>query len=158
MKRSKKKNNKGMALVEVIAALGIAVVVLTAMVSLTLFTVRSSLNSKLLLQGTKTATREAELVRSYRDSSATWEVFLAAMQNCHSATCCMNQGTGLPISGVCTEGTGAEIVTRSFTASNSSGGALVTSDNIVKIDITANWVVGGVTKNTHLYTNLSNWR
>lgn len=145
-------------MVEVIAALGIALVVLTAMVSLTLFTTRSSLNSRLLLQGTKTATREAELVRAFRDSSATWDAFLAGLITYCSGSCHIDQTSGAPVSGSITEGAGSETVTRSFTATNVSGGALATTDQIVKINITASWVVGGVTKSTHLYTNLSNWR
>lgn len=151
-------NRKGIALVEVIAALGIAIVVLTALVSLTLFTTRSSLNSRLLLQGTKTATREAELVRSFRDSSAAWVDFVTAMVGCLSS-CHMDQLTGSPAANPISEGTPPESVTRSFTASNPAGGALVAnSDQVVKLNITASWTVGGVVKSTHLYTNLANWR
>jgi Tfp pilus assembly protein PilV len=147
-----KKCNKGIALVEVIAALGLAAAVLTAMVSLTLFTVRSSLSSKLLLQGTKVATREAELIRAYRDTNAsTWDVFVTAMQGCGGANTCCTAPGGLTINpGVCTEGTGVETITRYFTAS--------VNGDVVNINITVSWVVGGVTKSTHLYTSLSNWR
>jgi hypothetical protein len=70
----------------------------------------------------------------------------------------VNQTTGLIVAGSVQEGSGVEVVTHSFTASNSSGGVLSSTDQIVKLNISANWVVGGVAKSTHLYTNLSNWR
>jgi hypothetical protein len=70
----------------------------------------------------------------------------------------MDLSAGIPVAGSTKEGVDPESVTRSFTASNLAGGALVSSDQIVKLNITASWTVGGVTKNTHLYTNLSNWK
>jgi Tfp pilus assembly protein PilV len=159
-----RKNSKGMALVEVIAALGIAVVVITSLVSLSLFTLRSSLSSKLQLQGTKVATRESELIRSYRDSDAqTWATFVAGVRNCYGgANCCMNSGgTAVLLNQAtsCVDGTGLEVVTRSFTATKVDGSSQVgLTDNTVRFDIKATWTVGGAEKTTHLYTDLTNWR
>lgn len=149
-----------MALVEVIAALGIAVVVITSLVSLSLFTLRSSLSSKLQLQGTKVATREAELIRAYRDGSTVlWADFVDAVKGCRGAnTCCMADDGSAVLSGPCADGTGIEIVYRSFTTSRSDGSQVQSGDNTVRVDIIATWLIGGATKNTHLYTDLTNWR
>ena len=156
------KTSKGIALVEVIAALGIAVVVITSLVSLSLFTLRSSLSSKLQLQGTKVATRESELIRSYRDNAGVpWASFVDAVKGCtDSSKCCMkSDGSGLQPGGVCTDGTGAELVTRSFTASKLDGFTpLASGDDAVRINIVATWTIGGQEKTTHLYTDLTNWR
>lgn len=66
-------NQKGIGLIEVIAALGIATIVITALVSMAIFTLRSSLESKLLLESTKQANVEIELIRALRDKSAFWD-------------------------------------------------------------------------------------
>lgn len=59
----------------------------------------------------------------------------------------------------CVDGAAAERVTRSFTVTNVSGGQInPTTDNIARFNIKASWVVGGVTKVTHIYTDLTNWR
>jgi hypothetical protein len=151
---------KGMALVEVIAALGIAVVVITSLVSLSLFTLRSSLSSKLQLQGTKVATRESELIRAHRDSSGVlWDDFVTAIRGCYGANTCYMEPDGSAIrSGVWTDGTGIEVVERSFTATRLDGSQLQSGDRIVRIDVVATWLVGGADKSTHLYTDLTDWR
>jgi hypothetical protein len=162
LRKSQNKKSKGIALVEVIAALGIAVVVLTAMVSLTLFTVRASLNSKLLLEGSKAVTEESELLRVYRDTNASsWSTFIATMQSCdEGVNCCMgSSGTSVLTNQICYRNQGTiEEIRMYFTVTNQSGGALTSSDTSVKVSVTASWVVGGATKNTHLYTDLTNWR
>lgn len=153
-----KKKSKGIALVEVIAALGIAVVVLTSLVSLSLYTLRSTLDTKLQLQATKVAAREAELVRTFRDTSDDWEGFINNIRVCYgSTTCCINAVTMVLITGTCTDGVSPENTTRYFTAANSSGGQLGLTDGIARITITARWTVGGVNKYTHIYTDLTNW-
>jgi Tfp pilus assembly protein PilV len=155
------KLQKGMALVEVIAALGIAVVVITSLVSLSLFTLRSSLSSKLQLQGTKVATREAELIRAYRDrSDVPWNDFVSAIRGCYNTNvCCMDSGGSAVQSGECTDGSGIEIVKRSFTVTRLDGTSqLQSGDNAARVNIVATWLVGGANKTTHLYTDLTNWR
>lgn len=160
-KKSHLKTSKGIALVEVIAALGIAVVVLTALVSLSLFTLRATLSNKLQLEGTKWATRESELIRAYRDQSDfTWAMFISNMTSCTSP-CCINTETD-PISVqhtycVASAGTPEEVIW-SFTATNLTGGALTPTDTTARFNIKATWIVGGVLKQTNLYTDLSNWR
>ena len=66
-------DKRGIGLIEVIAALAIAVIVITALVSMAIFTLRSSLESKLLLESTKQANVELELIRALRDSYPYWD-------------------------------------------------------------------------------------
>lgn len=158
-------NEKGIGLVEVIAALGVSVVVLTSLVSLALFTVRSSLESKLLLEGTKLASRELELVRAFRDASNEWENgtdgFLDSVMPCTDAAnaCHMVYSPGLSVdnSGSATEGTGAETITRQFTATRQDGTPLQSGDEVVRIAVQVSWDVGSETKYARLYTDLTNW-
>ena len=143
------KNQKGIGLVEVIAALGISIIVITALVSLALFTMRSSLTSKLLLEASKTANKELESVRAYRDRSASWDGFLTDMAGCFGNLCNMD---GLTVaSGEGTIVIDNETITKSFTLTQESS-------EIVQVEIEVLWNVGGEQKSTHLYTHLTNWR
>ena len=168
----KKINQKGIGLVEVIAALGISVVVITSLVSLSLFTLRSSLESKLLLEGTKVANRELELVRAYRDSSDVWvdendfpaagdsgRAFLNNIDTCNSVTnmCHIDSSSFSVVTGVGTSGTGAEVVKWGFYVTQAGGGPIQKTDQAVRISVEANWLVGGQNKYARLYTDLTNW-
>jgi len=143
--------SRGIALVEVIASMGIAVVVITSLLSLSLYTLRSSLASKLQLQATKVATRESELLRAYRDSLDTWEEFTAAVSGCVNSSCHMNLDASEVISGSVVDGVGLETVTRSFKVT-------AVDANTMRVTITAAWQIAGTTKSTHIYTDLTNWR
>lgn len=156
--KRKYKFQSGIALVEVIAALGIAVLAITALVSLSISTLRTSLDSKLLLEGSKIANKQVELVRAYRDGS-TWEEFVDAMSGC-SDVCYMDSGTGELMEGVGTSGNGAEQVSFQFTANDSTGSAVDINDppDVIRIKVAVTWVVGDETKGAYVYTDLSNWR
>ncbi len=162
-KFKKKKNNKiyekGIALVEVIAAMGVATVVITALVSLSISTLRTSLNSKLLLEGSEIANREIELVRGYRDAN-TWVDFISNVKVCTSSNpCSMNIGSPPILIGQPTEdGSGAEKLTRSFTATRPDGTAVVDGDSVVRISVSVTWQIGDQTKSAYIYTDLTNWR
>lgn len=144
------KNKKGIALVEVIAALGIAVVVITALVSLSIFTLRSSLRSKLMLEGTKIANRELELVRAYRDSN-TWADFVYGVANCVNSDCSMDLSGTLVNNSPTVQGSGVEAISRSFRVN-------FISDDTVRVSVAVTWDVGDDAKGAYLYTDLTNWR
>ncbi|NMB70345.1 hypothetical protein GYA27_04055 [candidate division WWE3 bacterium] len=158
----KRLNNKGIGLVEVIAALGITLMTITALVSLALYTMRTSLQSKLTLEGSKIATREIELVRAYRDRSVTWADFLTGIT---STNCEVNPGSGLchmddvnliPVAAAGLDTVDNQSVTRSFTVDIDPYGTGDT--NIVYITVTVSWEIVGRTHQTNLYTYLTNWR
>ncbi|MFC1756146.1 hypothetical protein ACFLZK_02020 [Patescibacteria group bacterium] len=153
------KNEKGIGLVEVIAALGLSIIVLTSLVSLSLFTIRSSLHSKLLLEGTKLANREIELVRAFRDAVPEWENtsdgFLDEMITCFDR-CYMNNLN--VVNGVDVIGVGPEQISRSFKATKTDGTTqLDPGDEEVRISVEVSWAVGTDTKYARLYTDLTNW-
>lgn len=156
----KKTNEKGIALVEVIAALGIAVVVITALVSLSIFTLRSALRSKLLLEGTKLANRELELTRALRDSSGTWDGFLTSVAPCTIASPCSMNVSPLGVSYVpfIENADTTEAITRQFTATVPGGGDLTGTEDTVRISVSVTWSIGADVKSAYLYTDLTNWR
>ena len=163
VKKISKKNNynseRGIALVEVIAAMGVAIMVITALVSLSISTLRTSLNSKLLLEGSEVANREIERVRAYRDNNS-WADFIEAVRGCTADTpCSMNSDISVTSSST-TEGTGSEVLTRSFTATKVDETALSTDplDQIVRISVSVTWKIGDQDKEAHIYTDLTNWR
>ncbi len=155
------KHSLGIGLVEVIAAVGVAVIVITSLVSLSVFSLRSSLQSKLYLEGTKTANKQIELVRALRDITANWATFISAVTPC-STGCYMTEptGSGLPTVtvGNGTTGTGLSTVTYFFRATNVNGGVLVSTDQTVRVRASASWPIGGRTISTNVYTDLTNWR
>lgn len=156
------KDQRGIGIVEVIAALGLAIIVLTSLVSLSLFTIRSSLQSKLMLEGTKLANKELELVRALRDSSSMWydnsgsTGFLNQLRDNTCNTGCYMNNLAV-VSGTHTAGTGPEAITRTFRATDIDGNPLDITDQVVRISVEISWDVGTDTKYARLYTDLTNW-
>ncbi|MBW6441752.1 hypothetical protein K0B04_02470 [Patescibacteria group bacterium] len=165
-----KKFQKGMGLVEVIVALGITVLSITALVSLSISTLRTSLNSKLLLEGSKIANREIELVRAYRDGGETldgqyiprsWSSFVNSVRDCTLETPCYIGSSG-PLLGVGSQNLGtAEEVTWYFIVTDPDTSAPIIENyfpTVVRISVSVNWAVGNQDKAAYIYTDLSNWR
>jgi Tfp pilus assembly protein PilV len=158
-------NQQGLGLVETIIALGVGVMVITSIVSLSVFTLRSSTQSRLMLQATKVASEELELVRAKRDTANAWPSFRSSFYNPPGIDCSVNdcyidsntlvvaQGTEL------ISETGGASMVRSFRVSNPTAPATTwLNTNTLRFSVTVNWSVGGVTKSTHTYTDLTNWR
>lgn len=145
---------KGIGLVETIVALGISIVVLTSLVSLALYTLRSSQQSKYMLEASKLATEELERVRAARDSMS-WSTlvtgFKAKVLPCDGTPKCYVT-TALAISSVPATG---EVVgtyyTRYFTVTQPA-------TDVLRIAVTVSYAIGGQTKYVRNYTDLTNWR
>ncbi len=162
-KDEKMKYQRGIALVEVIAALGVSALVITALISLAISTLRTSLDSKLLLEGTKLANREIEMVRAYRDRpDLSWEDYVAEMKNCTMATSChMDKTTGNLVSGPQTIGSGVEKIVVGFYITDPSredGAILDPTPQVVRVNVSVKWKIGDKDKGSYIYTDLSNWR
>lgn len=161
------KDERGIGLVEVLASLTISVIVIVSLVSLAIFTLRSSLESKLLLQGSRNANRELELIRAYRDGATEWHNvgntgFVDLMMTCPNATngCCINySGSSLQVvaatNSACTDS--VEGVHRYFYATNPDASALTTTSQEVRVSVVVEWTIGGKQKAARLYTDLTNW-
>jgi Tfp pilus assembly protein PilV len=156
----KQNMQSGMGLIEVIAALSVAVIIITALVSLAIFTLRSSLQSRLLLQSSKLTSEELERARAFRDVAASWNTnFLTPLRtSCVNSNCYFDNSLTLR--------TGSEIInpntpsqiTRYFRVSDPTDGTIDGSENLIRVSVTVSWTVGNQTKYAHSYTDLSNWR
>ena len=161
-------NEKGFGLVETIAALGLAIIVITSLVSLSVFTLRSSTRGKLLLRGSKYANEQLELVRAHRDHMP-WEAFVTDIINngCDGARCNMSiDGSyNLTISpGQQTEDSGGvNELSYSFTVTDpviesGDNSSVSVTDPVLRIEIETLWNVGDEVKSAYIYTDMSNWR
>ena len=150
LKRHLSKNNKGIGLVETILALGIAVVVITALVSLAVYTLRSSQQSKYLLEGSKLATEHVELLRLYKDSTA-WTTFTGAVGACTGATHCSTDGSAVVNAPATITLSNNASVQRYFTVTTPA-------TNVVRVTSIVEWQVGPDIKKTTIITDISNWR
>ena len=160
-------NDKGIGLVETILAIGIAVIVITSLVSLAVFTLRSSQQSKYLLEGSKLANQQLELVRAYRET-VSWTTFFTALRACDTADCWIqvDNSSGPPATITLQPGAQEDLgvpavsLVRYFRATNQDGTPLSDStiDNIVRISVTVEWQIGGNQRYAHTYTDLTNWQ
>lgn len=160
-------NQKGVGLLEMVVALGIATAVIVSLVSLSLYTVRTSLRNNLFLEGTKLANREVELVRGLRDITPVWKNedtgagFIDKIELCirksesDTNSCSMDPGNlENVIFDSTTEGTGPEAITRYFYITLPDP----TTDELVRVNVVISWQIGGETQYAYNYTDLSNWR
>ncbi len=151
-KRIKHKN--GFGLIETVAALGVTMIVVTSMVSMSLYALRSTQQSQLMLAATKLANEELERVRAKRDTT-TWSAFLTAVNGCTQLSpCSMNE---LNVVGSQNTFTYNNVdFRRSFVASY----PIPSDTNVVRIGVTVSWKFGSSTynKSVYNYTDLSNWR
>jgi len=152
------KEQNGIGLVEVIAALGISVVVITSLLSLTLFSLRTSLQSTLLMEGTKAANTQMELVRAYRDQTTVWSTFVSTVSGCTPTATPPGCYVDIAVDPLVvrtgstpTAAGGTSILTR-FYAVPKSG------NTIISITVQSTWSVGGQNKETFVYTDLTNWQ
>jgi Tfp pilus assembly protein PilV len=148
-------NEKGIGLVETIVALGVSIVVLTSLVSLSLYTLRSSQQSRYMLEASKLATEELERVRAVRDSSAVWSTFRTSMLSCTTSLPCRVSTSLAVVSAGSSPYTDPENSNygRYFTVSETPSGS-----NILRIAVTVTYTIGGQTKYIRNYTDLTNWR
>lgn len=156
-------NEKGLGLIETIAALGVAVVVITALVSLSVFTLRSSTKGKLLQRGSKLASNELELVRAYRDRQDSWETFVLAVQGCSQASPCHMEiaGTSLSVGPnelVYDKDTAVETGVLFYVTDPINVDGVSTADPVLRITVQTRWKISGQDNFSFIYTDISNWR
>jgi len=156
------KNNNGIGLIEVIASIGLATVVVTSLVSLSIFTLRTSLKSKLLVEGSNFARRELELVRAYRDSKS-WSTFVTVMNACTSSTktplCNITIDSTTGVLSVNTNGPNPKVEAMSVEDVSIGFYVLPQPDqNVIKVNVVSQWKEGDQIKNTTLRGDFTNWQ
>jgi hypothetical protein len=161
-------NQAGIGLVEVIAALGISVVVITSLVSLTIFTLRSSQRNKVLLESSKQANKSLELLRAFRDSSE-WGDTAGFLETLSTAQCdvvaCKITGitlgsiTEYPVIADPYSLQPLEVDTYFSAVDGYTFGDLdPATTEVVRISVFSTTRVGNQVKTNTLSTDLSNWR
>jgi type II secretory pathway pseudopilin PulG len=164
------KNEEGIGLVEVIVSLGIALVVVTAMISLSVFTLRTSTQSELLMESTRMANQQLERVRAARDvysNVSSWGDFYNELvgSNC-SETCseedarpaCYIDDSYTPQADSTPPTNSDNSITTCFFVEEVDDGTGGTDNKRLDVTAVSTWEIGGERKYTHSYTRLSNWQ
>lgn len=161
-------DQRGLGLVETLIAVSLAIIVVTALVSLAVFALRNSRQSSYTAQATQIAQNQLELLRAYRDNSTvSWATFTNLTSG--SCTTVLPTTCGAP-TGQCyypitaTTGnaptTGAVGSSSPFTwsinISNVSNPA--TPITVVRAGVVVHWSVGGKSQCVYNYTDFTNWR
>jgi len=151
-------NEKGLGLVEVVVAMGVAMIVITAMISLAIFTLKATTQSKGLLEATRQANKQMEKLRAYRDNYVAtqgWEDFynlLTVAPNC-STNCSSNRVCYIDDNFVFHDDDNPNPApTSCFYATSVSE-----NNNVLNVVTVATWRIGGETKSAYSYSRLSNW-
>lgn len=158
---------QGIGLVETIVAMGVAVIVITSMVSLSVFTLRASTRGKLYLRGSKLADQQIELMRAYRDTRVSWQQFLTDASGCGpGAPCNLSADPGNAYNLKLyqsyyyeNQNTPLEVRVTVNAIDAQTGGAInVATTKIVRVTAQTRWKIGDQEKFNYVYTDLSDWR
>jgi hypothetical protein len=146
-------HEQGIGLIETIVALGISIIVLTSLVSLSLYTLRASQQSKYMLEASKLATEELERARAVRDSNTVWSSFRTSILSCTVASPCQINSALAIVSAGASPYTDPENgnYSRYFSVTEPSS-------NVLRVSVTVQYTIGGQTKYVRNYTDLTNWR
>jgi len=151
--RQKQITNKGMGLIEVLIAVTVSVIALTAMVSMVVTALRSSLQSRMYLEATKLANQQIERVRALRDST-TWSDTLTLLDGCTGSTKCSLASN---LAKTTSPGT-FEGLSYSFQAIDAITGSAIAAGTTTSVRITAEASWDNGAKKTTMITDLSNWQ
>lgn len=144
------KNSRGYALIEILLAFGISTVVMVAMVSLAVVTVRAATTNKAYAEAGKVAQSQAERLKLKRDITP-WSTFLPLMRSCSGRHCYVDSA-GAVHNGDALAGTGPSIVTYYFTTTAAAGSKEFT------YTVWTTWNVSTVVKTYKIEGLLSDWR
>lgn len=163
---SKKNSQSGLGLVEVLLAFGISIIIITAIVSLSTFVLRTSSSSSRMMQGTRLMSRELEIVRATRDkyvnqAGLSWETFMNEISPCkaiNNGTVCGSLACTINIQTLeVTHTVGvSDNITYCFGSRPVVVGGQTATDKVDIISV-ATWTVGGQRKYVHGYTRLAKW-
>lgn len=149
------KNQKGISLVEAVFAIGISVIMIVALISLSTFTVRTLATSRTQLEAVKSANALTESVRILRDTCSDWSTFTSKISSCSSSFCEVKTPD-------CSSSNSVGVVDISNPTDPKCGFKFTypeaTDTTYVQVNVTCNWSVGATKKTLNISTIFSNWR
>jgi Tfp pilus assembly protein PilV len=145
------RSESGATIVEAIVAIGIAGVIITAIMAMVVTAINTSDLSKSRTTATNYANEGAEIARSVRDSM-TWGSFFAnyVSPGTVCSTCQVTSAGGLAISGV-------SISPYTRTVLLSDGSPVGSPQSRVTVDVTVTWSNHGKTEKVELVSYLTDW-
>ena len=146
-----KNSEQGIGLVETIVALGVSLIVITSLVSLSVYVLRASQENRMMLTATDKANEQLELLRAKRDTT-TWDAFTLAMASCSSPTsvCVLTSLSGAPQAVTNTTQINPNEVLVYFWAEGTG--------DLRRIHVEGAWMSGSTIRKVYNSTDLSNWR
>ena len=146
---------KGQSLVEVVVAFGVVIVIVTALLSSTLVSIKAARIGKMRTQAIKYAQEGIELARSLRDTNE-WTIFQAyagGVPEGYTLTYCVDRMLSWPVSsGACSVPNIDTIYTRNVTLTWDD----INAQMAVKSSVT--WLEGSITKTSEFTTTLTEWK
>jgi len=145
--------NKGQSLIEIVAALGIILLILTGVITATTFSIKSSRFSKTQSMATKYANEMNEWIRSQRDTTS-WTEFRDSRSSLDPGTtyCFNDTPTSWPSSGLCPGYALKSMFKRQATLINEGG-----AQNKITIKIEVEWQDESGIHKSELETFLTEW-
>jgi len=151
---TKANNPKGYALIEILLAFGISVVVILAMVSLAVVTIKASTTNRAYAEAGKIAQSQAELLKLKRDTS-TWSTFwTSTVVPCSTTLCYFHPTTKTLVTGS-SGSVGISPSAVSFSFSTSYNPLDTKQFNYTVI---TTWNISNVSKTYKIEGLLSDWR
>ncbi|MEK7595831.1 MAG: hypothetical protein AAB443_04575 [Patescibacteria group bacterium] len=162
----------GQALVEALIAISVAIVVVSALISLSIFSLRNSKESSYTAQATSIAQTQLEYARAYRDhSSVAWSGFVALGQD---STACLFAPTissvasgnrcyfGLPLTSVgppqLNRPAGSSAPFQYIIGFSCVAGTCNQTGGTVRASVVVEWTVSGKSYSVYNFTDFTNWR
>jgi len=163
--KAKSTTEQGQGLVETLIAVSVAIIVVTALISLAVFALRNSRQSSYVAQATQIAQNQLELIRTYRDTPATTWANFADMSVGGSliSTCTFNTTERCNFSDDLDLDPQLNTSTSPFTYYFSlecvSGvNTCTSSGGTVRAHVFVTWDVGGRQENIYNNSDYTNWR
>lgn len=146
------KNSRGYALIEILLAFGISTVVMVAMVSLAVVTVRAATTNRAYAEAGKVAQSQAERLKLKRDITP-WSTFLPLMRSCSGRHCYVDSAGAVHTGLDAFAGTGPATVTYYFTTTVAAADSKEFTYTVV-----ATWNISTIVKTYKIEGLLSDWK
>lgn len=155
------KQSKGQGLVETLLAVAVVVIIVTALISLAVYSVRSSKEANNLAQASQLAAGQLEYARVLRDNpTITWAGFTSSMLTCAAAEGChliSDVDPAKPPRLIYSRDSSIPPFIYYFTVSCPIE-RCSDSPSVIRVHVTVTWSVGGKSQQIFNDTDFTNWR